>query len=111
MSKATRIQLVQRRLRAGKERMGTIALTGLKPAMGFGAAATGLTDKELYTTRGKLMEAMPPWTPGASHTAKAALHGDPAAPFACATMMAWHKASMKPLSQLKEDAESGNSPA
>ena len=37
------------------------------------------------------MSTKPPWTTGASLTAKAALHGDPAAPFACATMLAWHK--------------------
>jgi len=66
-------------------------MCGLKPAVGFGAAANGLDDKELLVIHRVFMANKTPAVGGASLTARLAVHGDPLTKESCAPALMWHR--------------------
>eukprot|EP00959_Pyramimonas_sp_CCMP1952_P260626 5449409-Pyramimonas_sp.AAC.1 len=64
--------------------MAIIHSAGLKPALSYGSAVSGMSDYELKKAREMLLSFRSPSHRGASLLAKCVLHGDPVADAAAA---------------------------
>ena len=69
---------MRRWLPRDRGRIALIAFAGLRPAVEYGTAVTGISDAELRRVQSALLAVVPPAAAGASLAAKKALAGDPA---------------------------------
>merc|ERR1740129_2025085 len=83
-----KLDRLRRKLNKGKSRLLKIAMTGLKPAIGYGARVWGLSDNETLQARRMVLKSAPPFGQ-ASLTCKLCLHGDPVWALWAGPLLAW----------------------